>query len=127
MEQAFVFGGAPGSNPGGGAVPFVNGRLTLLQALSQAGFGMSERFQGRLSDTHIIRSEGDRGELYIVDADAIMEGKAASFELAPGDVVYVPATALANWDQALTAVIPFLQAVSGVLQPFVQIKYLSGK
>jgi polysaccharide export outer membrane protein len=124
-EQAFVFGGVMNSNPGGGAVPFVNGKLSLLQALARAGFGAAEHFQGRLSDVHIIRSEGDRGELFIVDANAIMEGKAASFDLAPGDVVYVPETALADWDQALNAILPFLETVSGILAPFVQLKYLS--
>ena len=126
-EQAFVFGGMSGSDPAGGAVPFMAGRLTLLQALAHAGFGASERFFSRLSHVHVIRSEGDRGELFIVDADAIMEGDAAPFELAPGDVVYVPATALADWDQVLNALIPFLQTISGVLQPFVQLKYLSPK
>jgi polysaccharide export outer membrane protein len=124
-EQAFVFGGAPGSNPAGGAVPFINGRLDLLQALARAGFGMAEHFHGDLADTHVIRSEGDRGELFIVNAEAILEGEAAPFELAPGDVVYVPATPLADWDQALSALLPFLQGVAGVLTPFVQIKYLS--
>jgi polysaccharide export outer membrane protein len=124
-EQAFVFGGVAGSNPPGGAVPFVGGRLTLLQALARAGFGESERFRGELSNVHVIRSEGDHGELFIVDAGAILEGEAAPFELAPGDVVYVPATALADWDLALGALLPFLETVSGVLQPFVQIKYLS--
>jgi polysaccharide export outer membrane protein len=124
-EQAFVFGGVAQSNPAGGAVPFVNGRLTLLQALARAGFGQSERFRGVLSDVHVIRSEGGRGELYIVDAKAIMQGAAGSFDLEPGDVVYVPETALADWDQALSAMIPFLGAVAGILQPFVQIKYLS--
>jgi polysaccharide export outer membrane protein len=124
-EQAFVFGGVQQSNPAGGAVPFIHGHLSLLQALARAGFGQSERFQGVLSDVHIIRSEGGEGELYIVDASAILRGAAGNFELAPGDVVYVPATALANWDQALNAMIPFLGAVAGILQPFVQIKYLS--
>jgi polysaccharide export outer membrane protein len=124
-ERAFVFGGVAGSDPSGGAVPFVAGRLTLLQALAQAGFGESERFRGELSNVHVIRSEGEHGQLFIVDADAIMEGEAAPFELAPGDVVYVPATGLADWDLALDALIPFLQSVAGILQPFVQIKYLS--
>ncbi len=124
-EEAFVFGGVSGSNPAGGAVAFINGRLSLLQALASAGFGATERFQGKLSDVHVIRSEGDRGELFIVDANAILQGKAAPFDLAPGDVVYVPSTALSDWNQVLNALIPFLQAVSGVLQPFVQIKYLS--
>lgn len=123
-EQAFVFGGASG-RPVGGAVQFRSGRLNLLQALAAAGFGWKEQFQGRLSDTRVIRSEGDRAELFIVDADAILAGNAAPFALAPGDLVYVPATTLTNWNQALEQLLPTLQTVSGVLNPFVQIKYLS--
>jgi polysaccharide biosynthesis/export protein len=124
-EQAFLFGGAAGSNARGGAVPFVNGRLTLLQALAQTGFGYRDNAQGRLSATYVIRSEGDRGELFVVDADRIMNGSAAAFELAPGDVIYVPPTAVTNWNEALAQILPTLQTISGLLTPFVQIKFLS--
>ena len=126
-EKAFVFGGATGSNPRGGAVPFNNGKLSLLQALVEAGFGIRERTQSRLSEVRIIRSEGDRGELFIVDATQILDGKAASFELVPGDIVYVPTTAITSWNEALVQLLPTLQVVSGILSPFVQIKYLSDR
>jgi polysaccharide biosynthesis/export protein len=124
-EQAFVFGGFPGSTPRGGAVPFVNGRLSLMQALATVGFGQREHFQSKLSDTVVIRSESDRGELFMVDAERILDGEAASFELAPGDVVYVPSTALSDFNQALEQMLPTLQTISGLLTPFVQIKFLS--
>jgi polysaccharide export outer membrane protein len=124
-ERAYVFGGASGSNPRGGMVPFVDGRLSLLQALAEAGFGTTEQVQGKLSQTCVIRGEADRGELFIVDAQRILDGEAAPFELAPGDVVYVPPTWITSWNQVLAQVIPTLQAISGVLAPFVQIKYLS--
>jgi polysaccharide export outer membrane protein len=123
-EQAFVFGGAVQSNPRGGAVPFVNGQLNLLQALAQAGFGYRERAQGRLSKTIVIRSEGDSGEIFVVDAKKILNGDAAPFELAPGDIVYVPTKAFTKWNQALEQLLPTLQTISGLLTPFVQIKYL---
>jgi polysaccharide biosynthesis/export protein len=124
-DQAYIFGGAPGSNPRGGAVPFVNGRLNLLQALAQVGFGQREHFQGKLAKTVVIRSESDRGELFMVDAERILQGEAAPFELAPGDVVYVPTTAITDWNQALDQLLPTLQTISGLLTPFVQIKFLS--
>ncbi len=124
-EQAFVFGGSVGSNPAGGSVPFINGRLTLLQALARAGFGFRERVQAKLSEVRIIRSQGDRGELFVVDAERILAGEAAPFELVPGDIVFVPTTALTDWNQALEQLLPSLQTVSGLLTPFVQIKYLS--
>ncbi|HTQ08038.1 MAG TPA: polysaccharide biosynthesis/export family protein [Polyangiaceae bacterium] len=124
-EQAFVFGGAPGSNPSGGTVQFMNGRLTLLQALAQVGFGSREHTQGHLSETFVIRSAGDRAEFIVVDAAKILAGEAAPFELEPGDVVYVPLTGLASWNEALEEILPTLQTISGLLTPFVQIKYLS--
>jgi polysaccharide export outer membrane protein len=124
-EQAFIFGASASGNSRGGVVPFVNGRLTLLQALAQVGFGYRDASQGRLSATRIIRSEGDRGELFVVDATKILEGTAGPFELAPGDVVFVPPTAGTKWNEALQQLLPTLQLISGLLTPFVQIKYLS--
>jgi polysaccharide export outer membrane protein len=124
-ERAYVFGGASGSNPRGGTVSFVNGQLTLLQALAQVGFGTTEQVQGKLSETYVIRSEADRGELFVIDAERLMQGEAADFPLAPGDVVYVPPTWVTSWNQVLSQLLPTLQTISGVLAPFVQIKYLS--
>lgn len=124
-EKAFVFGASAGSNPRGGPVSFNNGRLTLLQALAAAGFGIRDRFQSVMSDVRVIRSEGDRGELFIVDAEQILDGEAADFPLAPGDIVFVPMTGLTGWNEALTQLLPSLQTISGLLSPFVQIKYLT--
>lgn len=124
-ERAYVFGGAGGSNPQGGVVTFVDGRLNLLQALAQVGFGTTEHVQGKLSETCILRSEADRADLFVVDAARILRGEAAPFELAPGDVVYIPPTWITSWNQVLEQLIPSLTALSGVLAPFVQIKYLS--
>jgi polysaccharide export outer membrane protein len=63
--------------------------------------------------------------MFVVDAERILEGEAASFELAPGDVVYVPSTAITDFNQALEQLLPTLQTISGLLTPFVQIKFLS--
>jgi polysaccharide export outer membrane protein len=124
-EQAFVFGGASGGNARGGPVPFVNGRLDLLQALAQAGIGFRDRAQGQLSEVRIIRSEGDRGQFFVVDAERMLRGDAGSFELAPGDIVFIPPSGVTSWNEAIQQLLPTLQTVSGLLNPFVQIKYLS--
>jgi polysaccharide export outer membrane protein len=124
-DTAFVFGGNAGSNPRGGAVPFRNGRLDLLQALADAGFGSRERATGKLSETRVIRSQGDRGQLFVIDAERMLEGEAGPFPLAPGDIVFVPQTGIASWNEAMAELLPTLQVVSGLLTPFVQIRYLS--
>jgi polysaccharide export outer membrane protein len=41
-----------------------------------------------------------------------------------GDIVYVPRSAVGNWNQALREMLPSLQTVSAILQPFVQVKFL---
>jgi len=124
-EQAFVFAGAAGSNARGGAVPFLNGRLDILQALAQSGIGFRERAQGRLSEVRVIRSEADHGEFYVVDVNKVLRGEAASFALVPGDIIFVPEKALTTWNEALEQLLPTLQTIAGLLTPFVQIKYLS--
>lgn len=119
--QAFVFGAV--NKPG--AVPFVDGRLGLLQALAAAGMDTTALTNARLSDIRIIRSEGASGELITVNAEAILHGKAAPFYLKSGDIVFVPQTAVSSWNQVILQLLPSLQAVSGLLNPFVSIKYLS--
>ena len=124
-EQAFVFGAAAGTNSKGTVVGFMNGRLNLLQALASAGYGYRDHAQGHLDQTRVIRSRGDQGEFFVIDADRMLAGEVAPFELAPGDVVFVPPTGVTNWNEALAQLLPSLATISGLLTPFVQIKYLS--
>jgi polysaccharide export outer membrane protein len=60
-----------------------------------------------------------------VDANKILSGQAASFTLIPGDIVFVPPSTIATWNQALAQLIPSLEAIGDILNPFVQIKFLS--
>lgn len=120
-ENAYLFGavGKPG------AVQFVSGSLSLLQALASSGLDLANYTNARLSRIHIIRSHGKSAEFLIVDARMIMDGQAAPFALEPGDIVFVPPTAVATWNQVLSEILPSLQTISSVLNPFVSIKYLS--
>lgn len=119
-QQAFVFGDVSK----GGAVPFSNGRLELLQALSEAGFNFSEITRSHLEDVRIIRPEGDRALFITVNATKILKGEAAPFFLESGDIVYVPLNKLGSWNEAVNQILPSLNFVAGLLNPFVQIKFL---
>ncbi len=117
---AFVLGSVAKPGP----VPFVDGHLSLLAALSAAGLDTNHLTTAQLRDVRVIRSEGPAGELYVVDAQSITEGKAAPFPLEAGDIVYVPQNGVSSWNQALQLIIPSLQAFSDLLNPFVSAKYL---
>jgi polysaccharide export outer membrane protein len=103
-----------------GVIPMVNGRLTLNQALATAG---AVRDSGNDWEyVRIIRSlSPTRGELLVVDYLAMLEGRALPFPLRAGDVIYVPRSGWGNWNDALNAILPSLQTVGAILNPFVSL------
>jgi len=117
-QNVFVFGAV--QKPG--AVPMPNGRLSLAQALSAAGIDGAGDNENQL---RIIRSySATRGELIVLDLERVLRGEVMPYPLMEGDIVYVPRSAVGNWNQALREMLPSLQTVSAILQPFVQVKFL---
>lgn len=118
-RQVFVFGAVKKNGP----VTIPPGGLTLAQALAATelrDIGYDFRY------VRIIRSlSATRGLLMVVDFDKILRGEAMPLMLQNGDVVYVPKSAFGNWNDAIAEILPSLQAFSALLQPFVNIKYLS--
>ncbi len=87
------------------ALPMRNGRLTLNEALGEAG-GINP-VTGDARQVYIVRRTQDESVVYQLDANApgalaVAEG----FELNPKDVVYVAATPLTNWNRTISALIP---------------------
>jgi len=79
-----------------------------------------------LNYVRIIRSHSaTRGELLVIDFEKVMRGDAMPLPLKNGDIVYVPKSHIGSWNDAINEMLPTLQAVSAILAPFVQIKYLS--
>ena len=107
-----------------GAMPHGDAGLGLLEAMVNAqGPRMGA---ARLQDVRIIRSHSPtRGELLVVDLERILVGESPDLPLQPGDIVYVPQTPLADWNDVLAQIAPTLALISGTLEPFVQIKFLS--
>jgi len=118
-QNVYVLGAV--NRPGPVAMP--NGALTLGQALAAANF---DDVRGHSGYIRIIRSHSPvRGELLVVNYDAILRGEALPFSLMKGDVVYVPRTRIGNWNEAIKEILPSLRLVSDSLEPFVQLKYLN--
>jgi polysaccharide export outer membrane protein len=117
-SQVFIFGAVKKPGP----VPMLQGGLNLAQAIGSA----------ELRDTgydfkhvRIIRSlSATHGELLVIDFDRILRGEAMPFPLMAGDIIYVPRSHLGRWNDAIAEILPSLQAVSALLQPFVNVKFL---
>jgi polysaccharide export outer membrane protein len=98
------------------ALTMHNGRLTLNEALGEAGGLQPATADG--SQIYVIRNGGDaRPLVYHLNARSPAElALAEAFELQAKDVVYVDATALATWSRVVNLVLPsaFSGAVSSV-------------
>jgi polysaccharide export outer membrane protein len=118
-QNVYVFGAVKIVGP----IPMQQGRLTLSQAIAHAGLPDTGF---HLDQVRIIRSlSATRGQLIVVDAARIMRGETLPLSLAEGDIVYVPKSRMKTWNDALNEILPSLQAFGAILNPFVQIKFLS--
>ncbi len=118
-QNVFVFGAVNKPGP----IPMPQGRMNLLEAIAAAD---PRSVGSKLEHVRIIRSlTTTTGELLVVDVAAIRRGETVPMQLAEGDVVYVPRNAFGTWNDAIAEILPSLQAVSALLQPFVQIKFLN--
>ncbi|GFO69213.1 polysaccharide export protein Wza [Geomonas limicola] len=118
-QLVFIFGAV--KKPGSVAIP--PGGMNLAQAIASAelrdaGFDFHH--------VRIIRSlSATRGELLVVDYDLVLRGEALPMPLVDGDIVYVPKSGFGTWNDVIADILPSLQTVSAILQPFVSIKFLS--
>lgn len=105
------------------AVPFGAEGRSLLQVLAMAGGAQAG--SAYLAEVRIIRAfSPTSGELIVVDAAAMLSGRGRDFALEPGDVVFIPRSALGDWNTALGEILPSLQTLSGVLTPITLIESL---
>ncbi len=87
------------------ALPMRNGRLTLTEALGEAG-GINP-VSGDARQVYVVRRTSQSSVVYQLDANAPGAlAMAEGFELNPRDVVYVAATPLTNWNRTISALIP---------------------
>jgi len=117
-QVVFIFGAV--TKPG--LVPMPPGGMNLSQAIASAAL----RDTGfDFHHVRIIRSlSATRGELLIVDYEKVLRGEALPTQLVDGDIVYVPKSGFGTWNDVITDILPSLQTVGAILQPFVSIKFL---
>ncbi len=92
------------------ALPLRNGRLTLADALSQAGSVNQSTADPK--QTYVIRAGADRqAQVFHLDGRSPVSMVLANeFELQPRDVVYVDSTKLARFGRVLAQLLPAINA-----------------
>lgn len=91
---------------------FFQENMTLVQSISFAlGFKSSAQ-----STVYVIRGNLSHPRIFKIDTKAILKAKERDFRLKPNDIVYVPKTPIAKWNDLINNILPSLQAIqSGYL------------
>lgn len=100
------------------AQPLRNGRLTLNEALGEAG-GVSP-VSGDPRQIYVVRGAPD-GQTQIFHLDArspVAYALAEGFELKPRDVVYVDPTSLVRWNRVISLILPSASVVNNTSNAF---------
>lgn len=100
------------------ALPMHNGRLSLNEALGEAG-GVSS-VTGDANQIYVIRNAADaRPLVYHLDAHSpVMFALAQNFELKPKDVVYVDAAPMVRFNRIISLILPTAQTITIVNRGF---------
>ena len=107
-----------------GIVPVVNGTMNLIEVISRSGY-LTEK--ASRTDIRIVRGNLRNPEIRSID---LTDGKSlltTNLLLQPNDIVYVPARQMDGFNKAFNESMPFFQAVSTMLAPFVQWTIISGE
>lgn len=84
--------------------------MTLSQLISYAeGFTTG----ANIEQVAIIRGRLEDPSVYVVDLEAIIEGRSIDFLLKPYDMVFVPKTRLSDWNTIMTMITPSINALTG--------------
>jgi polysaccharide export outer membrane protein len=91
-------------------LPMKNGKLTLSDAISQAGSLNQETSNPK--ETYVIRNgQSDKPEIYKLDARSPVSMLLANnFELQPKDVVYIDNSGLVRFSRVLNLLLPAINA-----------------
>lgn len=106
-----------------GVVPIVNGTMNLMEVIARSGdmTDLAER-----TNIKIIRGNLRNPKIRVIDLTDIEHLTLTSLLLKPNDIVYVQPRRMKGWNKAISEVVPFFNAISSILTPYIQIKTIEG-
>jgi len=112
-QVVYMFGRV--SDVGLSKIPLVDGKLTLMQALSLSRFSVVQNIHGTIKKIYVVRTEMDRVETFELNAEEMFRGNAVTFELVAGDVVYIPKSKMGSINTVISKLFPTLQLIHETL------------
>ncbi len=105
-----------------GIVPLFKDRITLVEALAEAG---DITDYGKKKEIYILKGGLKNPQILRVDISDSKNLLFSNIYLQPEDIVYVPPNKTKNMNLAINGALPLINLIGGILSSFVDIKYLS--
>lgn len=105
-----------------GVVPVINGAMNLIEAIARSGdlTDYAER-----TNIKIIRGDLRAPSVRVIDLTDMTTIVASNLYIRPNDIVYIQPRGMKGYNMAFKEIAPPFQLLSNILQPFVNIRYLS--
>lgn len=105
-----------------GVVPVVNGTMNLVEAIARSSdlTDYADR-----TNIKIIRGDLRKPQVRVIDLTHLSAIGLTSLYLKPNDIVYVQPRAMKGYNMAFNEIAPPFQLLTAMLQPFVNIVFLS--
>lgn len=105
-----------------GVVQVTNGTMNLVEAIARSGdlTDYAER-----TNIKIIRGDLRNPDVRVVDLTQMDAIRISSLYLKPNDIVYVQPRTMKGYNMAFNEIAPPFQLLTAMLQPFVNVVYLS--
>jgi polysaccharide export outer membrane protein len=105
-----------------GVVPLTHESMTIVEAIAQAG---DINVYGERDSIKIIRGGLNDPKVSVVNMTKLASLSGSDLMLHSGDVVYIQPNTMRAVNANINELIPSLQLISGLLAPFVALKYLN--
>lgn len=102
-----------------GIVSVTNGTMSLIEAIAQSGDLTDLAARNNIK---IIRGDLRKPVIRNIDLANLSALNSASLFLRPNDIIYVQPREMKGYNKAFNEVMPFWNAISSILDPFVQRK-----
>ncbi|OXU16047.1 polysaccharide biosynthesis/export family protein [Sedimentisphaera salicampi] len=102
-QEIYVFGAVPSP-----AAYAYRDNMTVSHAITYSG---GFKIGARRKDLRVVRGGLSNPVVFTVNYPEILDGQMLDFKLKPGDIVYVPQTPIANWNDLISQIMPTFETL----------------
>lgn len=98
-----------------GKVPLIDDKITLTQAIAISNQSTGLEQYENLNNIYVVRTEIDRIETFVLDAEKMFKGQSMPFYLMAGDIVYISKSKMGTINTVINYLFPVLEVIQATM------------